>query len=307
MKFSHLFILYLSAMSAPSVLAIPLRHVDHCSLDSTDVRCIGQEGDHGRASNPHLTGVNAQRQLQDQHTPMRLTPDSTLSAFHERGLSQTLKSILEGFPIIGPILAPLLGSLLGTIGLSEMDVASASKTSLNAEQIAALANFEFALSNAAHKVLLSVENPEVAAQSKLKARGVVPLGELTTAVPMIGPFLRPLVPLLTALNLEYVDSKSGSAFSLALLNEDQSDKLTLFQTILRQEVENIFPNANNSTPSDAPLPSKASPNDVMPSPTPELSSDTPEDEASDRDVPSPGDTPPMDASNSTHLSSPSPE
>lgn len=194
-------------------------------------------------------------------------------------------------------MAPLLGTLLGAIGLSEIDVASASQTSLNAEQIVALANFEFALSNAAHKVLLSDRSPEVGAQSKLKARGVVPLGELMTAVPTIGPFLRPIVPLLTALDLEYVDAKPGSVFSLALLNQGQSAKLALFQTILGQEVENILPNANNSTLPDVPLPSKASPNDVMPSPTPE-----PFQDGSESDVPSPAVAP-----DSTPLSSPAPK
>jgi hypothetical protein len=188
-----------------------------------------------------------------------------------------------------------------------MDVATATNSSLNAEQIAALANFEFALSNAAHKVLLSDENPQVGAQSKLKARAVVPLGELTTAVPMIGPFLRPLVPLLGALSLENVDAKPGSVFSLALLNESQAATLALFQTILRQEVEKVLPNANNSTPPDAPPPSKASPNDVMPSPTPELSPDTSEDGGSDGDTTSPEDTSPADVPDSTRLSSPAPK
>ena len=76
-----------------------------------------------------------------------------------------------------------------------MDVASASNSSLNAEQIAALATFEFALSNAAHKVLS---------------------GENTAG----GPFLRPLVSLSGALNLDSVDVKPNSVFSLALLTEE---------------------------------------------------------------------------------------
>lgn len=151
-----------------------------------------------------------------------------------------------------------------------MDVASASNSSLDAEQIAALASFEFALSNAVHKVL-SDGSPDGSAQSKLKARNLVPLGELTTGVPMIGPFLRPLVSLLEALNLDSVDAKPNSVFSLALLNENQSTKLAQFQTILRQEIANVLPNASNSTLPDVPMPSKASPDDVKPSqmPSPE--------------------------------------
>lgn len=62
MKFSHLLVLYLSAMAAPSALAIPLRHADHCSPDSTDIRCIGQKDDHDRTSNPHFSGVNVPRE-----------------------------------------------------------------------------------------------------------------------------------------------------------------------------------------------------------------------------------------------------
>jgi len=202
-------------------------------------------------------------------------------------------------------LAPLLGSLLGAIGLSEVDVASASNGSLDAEQIAALATFEFALSNAVHKVLLSDGNPEGGAQSKLKARGVVPLGELTTGVPMIGPFLRPFVSLLEAIELDSVDAKPNSVFNLALLNEDQSAKLARFQTILRQELANVLPNASNSTSPDAPLPSKASPNDVEASPTP--SPDTSEDDGSDSDTPSPDDASPADVPVSTPVPSPAPK
>jgi hypothetical protein len=226
-----------------------------------------------------------------------------LTVIHERGLSQTLKDILAGLPILGPILAPLLGSLLGAIGLSDMDVASASKTSLNAEQVATLASFEFALSNAVHKVLLSDSNLGGGAQSKLKVRGDFPLGELATAVPVIGPFLQPFVSLLKALNLYSVDAKPGSVFSLALLNEDQSAKLVQFQTILRQEVANILPNAFNSTVPDASSPSEADPDGAKPPQSP----DTPEGEGSDDDTSSPEDSLPAQVPDSTSTSSPAPK
>ena len=213
-----------------------------------------------------------------------------------------------GLPIVGPLLAPILGSLLGAIGLSELDISSAAKSSLNAEQIATLANFEFALSNAAHKVLLSEGNLEGGAQSKLKARGIVPLADLTTAVPVIGPFLRPLVPLLQALNLDSVDAKPGAVFSLALLNKDQSEKLALFQTVLQQELASVLPNADNSTSPDAPSPStEASPDDVMPSSVPEPSPDTFEDNSFDSDGPSPADASLADTPASTPASSPAPK
>lgn len=75
MKFSRILVLYLSAMTVPSVLAIPLRHVDRCSLASTDVRCIGQRDDHG--PNPYLTGVSVPCEPQYQYTPVRVTPDLT--------------------------------------------------------------------------------------------------------------------------------------------------------------------------------------------------------------------------------------
>lgn len=222
-----------------------------------------------------------------------------LAAIHERQLSQTLKDIIAGLPLIGPILAPILGSLLGAIGLSEMDVASASKASLNAEQIATLAGFEFALSNAVHKVLLSDGNLDGGVQSKLKARGLVPLGELCTAAPLIGSFLQPLVPLLKAIDLESVDAKPGSVFSSAFLTEDQSAKLALFQTVLRQEVATALPNVNNSTTPDAHLPSKASPDDDKPS-TPGPSPDTPGDDGPN------SDSSPPNVPDST-LPSPAPE
>lgn len=288
MKFSHLLVLYLSAMAAPSVLAIPLRHSQHCSPESVDVRCIGHN--YGQGSVPSLY-------------PSGGSP----STIHERQLSQTLKSIIEGLPIIGPILAPLLGTLLGAIGLSELDVASALKTPLNVEQIATLANFEFALSNAAHKVLASGGNAEGGAQTKLKAGGTVPLAELATAVPMIGPFLQPFVPLLRFLNLDTLDAKPGSVFSLALLNENQSAKLAQFQTILRQEVANVLPNVSNTPTSDPPMPSKASPSDdVEPSSTPEIPSDASGGEGPGSSASSPDDISQAERQDSTLMTPPAP-
>lgn len=227
-----------------------------------------------------------------------------MTAIHARQLSQTLTSILQGLPIIGPLLAPILGSLLGAIGLSEVDVTSASNGSLNAEQIATLANFEFALSNAAHKVLSS-GNPQGDVQSKLKTRGAFPLGELVTSVPMIGSFLRPIVPLLEALGLDSVDATPNSVYSMALLTEDQSAKLSQLRSFLRQEVEKVFPNASNPTPSDVPSPSKASPDDTKVSPTPPP--DTSEDDGSDSDTPSPEDASPADEPVATPVSSPAPK
>ena len=246
------------------------------------------------------------RELPQRSIPciLPLTISYRTAAIHERGLSQTLKEILEGLPIVGPILAPLLGSLLGAIGLSEMNVASAPNASLDADQIAALANFEFALSNAAHKVLSPGGNPESGAQSKLKARGVVPLGELTTGVPVIGPFLRPFVPLLEALGLDSVDAEQNSVFSLALLNEEQSTKLAQFQTFLRQEIASVFPNVTSSNPPDATPPSKSSPDDAKPSQAP--SPNTSGDDDSDSDIPSPDDTSPAGVPASVPVASPAP-
>jgi hypothetical protein len=187
-----------------------------------------------------------------------------------------------------------------------MDVSSTSNNSLNAEQIATLANFEFALSNAVHKVLLPSGSPGGGAQSKLKTRGVV--ADLTTGVPVIGVFLRPMASLLEALNLDSANFKPGSsAFSLALLNEEQSMKLAQFQTILRQEVKTVFPDFDDSASPDPPSPSEASPNDVKPSPTPEPSSNTPEDDGSDSGTSSPDDASPADVPASTPISSPAPK
>lgn len=187
-----------------------------------------------------------------------------------------------------------------------MDVASASTTSLNAEQITTLANFEFALSNAVRKVLPSSVNPEGGAQSKLRAAGVYPLGDIATGLPLVGAFLQPILPFLEAVGLDSITATSSSVFSTALLNEDQSAKLAQFQSILKQEIENILPpNDSSSTPSDAPLPSKASPEDVKASPTP--SPGASEDEDSDPSAPSPDDASPADVPVATPVSSPAPE
>ena len=187
-----------------------------------------------------------------------------------------------------------------------MDVASASTSSLNAEQVTALASFEFALSNAVRKTLPSSGNPESGAQAKLRAAGgVYPLGDVATGLPIVGAFLQPILPFLKALDLDSIPATSSSVFSTALLNEDQSTKLARFQSILKQEIEEIFPNDSNSTPSDAPLPSKASPEDVKASPTP--SPDTSEDDGSDSNAPSPGDASPADVPVPTPVSSPGPE
>ena len=185
--------------------------------------------------------------------------------------------------------------------MAEMDVTSASNSPLNAEQITALANFEFALSNAVHKCLSDGTPDSSGAQPKLKAREAVPLAELTTGVPMIGPFMRPLVSLLEALDLGSIDPKPNSVFSLALLNADQSTKLAQFQTILQQEFENVFPDASNSTLPDVPSPSKASPDDTKPSQAP--SPNASDGDASDSGTPSPDDALPADVPASTPVSS----
>jgi len=188
-----------------------------------------------------------------------------------------------------------------------VDVASASTRSLNAEQVTALASFEFALSNAVRKTLPSSGNPEGGAQAKLRATGgVYPLGDVATGLPMVGAFLQPVLPFLEALDLDSIPATSSSVFSTALLNEDQSTKLARFQSILKQEIEEIFSNDSSSTPSDAPLPSKASPeDDVKASPTP--SPDTSEDDGSGSDAPSPDDASPADVPVATPVSSPGPK
>jgi len=192
-------------------------------------------------------------------------------------------------------------------GVLELDVASASTTSLKAEQIAALATFEFALSNAAHKVL-SDGNPGGDAQSKLKAREAMSLGALITAVPLFGPFLQPCVPLLKGLNLDAIDAKHGSVFNLALLNEDQAAKLTQFQTILRQEIASVSPNINNATTPDASVPFEASPDDAGPSPTPEQPLDTTKGQGSDPSDASPAnDGSPTDGPDTTPMPSLAPK
>ena len=186
-----------------------------------------------------------------------------------------------------------------------MDVASVSNTSLDAEQIAALASFEFALSNAVHKVLLSSGSPGGGAQSKLNAREFFPLGGLVSGVPLVGAFLKPVVPLLEALRLDSINVTPTSVFSTALLSEDQSTKLAQFQSILQKEIESALPDAFKPTPPDVPLPSKASPDDVKASPT--ASPGTSEDNNSDPNTPSPDDASPADAPVTTPVSSPAPE
>lgn len=226
-----------------------------------------------------------------------------MTGIHARQL-QPLISIISGLPILGPILGPLLQQLLGGVGLAGVDVASASTSSLNAEQVAALASFEYALSNAVRKTLPSSGNPEGGAQSKVRASGgVYPLGDVATGLPMVGVFLQPILPFLEALGLDSIPATSSSSvFSTALLNEDQSTKLAQFQSNLKQEIEKVFPSDSDSTPSDAP---KASPEDAKASPTP--SPDTSEDEDSDSNTPSPDDPSPADVPVATPVPSPGPK
>lgn len=214
-------------------------------------------------------------------------------------------SLLAGLPILGPILAPLLKPVFDTLGQSEVDVASASNISLDAEQIATLATFEFALSNAVHKVLLSSGSPEGGAQSKLKTRDVFPLASVVSSAPLVGAFLQPVVPLLETLRLDSMNVTPTSAFSTALLNEDQSAKLVQFQSILQEELKSALPNVFDPTPSDAPLPSKSSPEEVKASPT--SSPDASEDEDADPTTPSPDNASPADVPFVTPLSSPAPK
>jgi len=69
MKFSQIFVLYLSLMVAPSALAVPLRFGDRCSSGSADVRCIGQKDDYGGIPNSRLSGVSTSRELFHRNNP----------------------------------------------------------------------------------------------------------------------------------------------------------------------------------------------------------------------------------------------
>ena len=78
MKFSTVFVLCLSVMAAPSVLAAPLRHGDRCSPGDAGVRCIGHPDNHALLLDPSFNGGSAPRELLQQPTPLHLTPNRTL-------------------------------------------------------------------------------------------------------------------------------------------------------------------------------------------------------------------------------------
>lgn len=69
MKFSQIFVLYLSLMVAPSALAVPLRFGDRCSSGSAGVRCIRDNDDHGGISNSLSSGVSTLRELFHRNIP----------------------------------------------------------------------------------------------------------------------------------------------------------------------------------------------------------------------------------------------
>ena len=75
MKFSHILVLYLSAMATPSALAVPLRHGDYCPPGTVDVRCIGHIDNHNTMASPHSSGGSAWRELPHSCTPICLAPN----------------------------------------------------------------------------------------------------------------------------------------------------------------------------------------------------------------------------------------
>ena len=78
MKFSRILVLYLAAMAAPSALAVPLQHSNHCSRSSVGVRCTGHGGDLSRMPDRPSSGGNGMGKLTPRHTSLRLTPDLAL-------------------------------------------------------------------------------------------------------------------------------------------------------------------------------------------------------------------------------------
>ena len=74
MKFLHLLVLYLSAAAVPPVLAVPLRHGEHCSPGSADVRCIGHKDNRSRVLNPYPNGGSASRELPRRNYPYTFRP-----------------------------------------------------------------------------------------------------------------------------------------------------------------------------------------------------------------------------------------
>lgn len=169
-----------------------------------------------------------------------------------------LGSLLGSLPIIGPILAPLL-PLLGAIGLSEASASTQDATSLTADQLEALADIESLLFEAAHEVTAGLPDAITPANATLQARGLLPLGSILTGLPIIGPFLLPLLPLLDSIGLASVDA-SPEAVNAMSLNEDQTSKLAHLKAILEEDVPDLMPeNDDHGDGASAPTPSGVSP------------------------------------------------
>lgn len=148
-------------------------------------------------------------------------------------------SLLGSLPILGPILQPLL-PLLGAIGLSEASVSAQTAHTITPDQLATLADIQTLLFNATHEVTSSLPKDAALAKSTLKARGLLPLGSILTGLPIIGPFLQPLLPLLDSIGLASVDA-SPQAMNTLSLNEDQNAKLAQLKAILVDNVPDLMP------------------------------------------------------------------
>jgi hypothetical protein len=173
-----------------------------------------------------------------------------MSTVHKERQLLSIGSLLGGLPIIGPVLQPLV-PLLGAIGLSEIDASSQELPSLTEAQLSTLADLENVLLNATHEITSGI-SINFATASVLQTRGLFPLGSILTGLPVIGPILNPLLPLLESIGLATVDAAPGAVYSMSL-TDDQSVKLAQLKDILEENIPDIMPERNGSTsPSDDP-------------------------------------------------------
>lgn len=165
-------------------------------------------------------------------------------------------SALSAVPIIGPFLTPAI-PILESVGLAGPSAAAVDVGTLTSPQIAALANLEEVLStivynlnitstptNAESTVTSAAATPQSTGSSNdsslgtdggtLETRGLLDLGSILAGLPIIGPFLKPLLPLLDSIGLGA--SSIASVDDIKTVSVEQATTLAKLEFMLAEAV-----------------------------------------------------------------------
>lgn len=207
-----------------------------------------------------------------------------LSAYHFLDSREEFDtgSALSAVPVIGPFLTPLI-PILQDVGLVG---STADSATLSPAQVAALADLEGILSiviyslnvtsitaKAESTATLSAITPESTGSDAqdslldtdgitLETHGLLDLGSILTGLPIIGPFLKPLLPLLDSIGLGA--SSIASVDDIKTISMEQVAALAQLEFMLAEAVDQ-YKAKSDSSEADTPSKSSVSPAQASPS------------------------------------------